>query len=89
MQSITDSIVSLIRNSWKFVLGALCGAVLASFVLRSEAAQEDRQGRSQSVLYAIAGLAVDTEKNAARIEQLQERVADLEHALEQLAAAKN
>ena len=42
----------------------------------------------QSILYAISMLAVDTEKNAERIVELQDRVYDLERSLEELATRR-
>lgn len=51
------------------------------------AAPDAREDFAQSVLYAITELAVDTEKNAARIEELGDRLSDLEEKLKQGAAA--
>ena len=64
-----------------FVVGLVTGIMLAS--AGAAVSQEDdvARGFATSVLYAIAQLSVDTERNAVRISELADRVDDLEEAM--------
>jgi len=70
-----------LNRAGAFFLGLVTGALIA--VAGTAASQEDETGRNFAtrVFYAIAQLAADTERNAARISALADRVDDIEEML--------
>jgi hypothetical protein len=74
-----------LKRAGTFVLGLVTGAIFA--VAGTAVSQEDdaARGFATRVLYAIAQLAADTERNAARISALADRVDDLEEMLKKEA----
>lgn len=83
-----------VRKTWTFAVGAACGALLVAIGtglwtrIAETAETAGSPQMTQSLLYSIVGLAVDTEKNAARIEALENRIDDLEHSLDKTPDAR-
>ncbi len=65
-----------------FIAGALTGAIFAISVGATAQPLKGDDGFLTTILYAISQLAVDTEKNAAKIVSLSERLDDLEEKFE-------
>ena len=72
----------------KFAVSAFLGAFIATAAMSFWTAGGLPTQAKQSILYAISMLAVDTEKNAERIVELQDQVYDLEQSLKKLAATR-
>ena len=72
----------------KLVTAAFFGFLLGVALTVSAQTEKSQERLVTSVLYAIGQLAVDTEKNAAKIVQLTERLDDLEEKIEDLVPAR-
>jgi len=68
-----------------FLFGLFFGFVLSAAGTALSANEEGTETFTESVLYSIALLAIDTEKNAANIVELENRLDELEEALEKQA----
>ena len=75
------------RSAGIFLAGLAAGAALV-MAGQTAAENENGGGLAGSVLYAISELSVETEVNAGKIEELDERVANLEAEVRRLASAK-
>lgn len=80
--------MTFIRETWKFAVSAFLGALIATAAMSVWTVGGLPTQAKQSILYAISMLAVDTEKNAERIVELQDRVYDLERSLEESATRR-
>jgi hypothetical protein len=80
--------MTFIRETWKFAVSAFLGAFIATAAMSFWTVGGLPTQAKQSILYAISMLAVDTEKNAERIVELQDRVYDLERSLEESATRR-
>ena len=72
-----------------FVVGLLAGVLLAVGTVALAEEEEPVSGLEQSVLYAIAALAQDTERNATSIVVLRQRIEDLELQLAEIVEEQN
>ena len=87
--------VNLLAGRWKaassrapaFICGLGLGAALAMAFPALTEESETRETAITSLLYAIAQLAIDTEANASRIVAIEERVDNLEEALQEFSAS--
>ena len=70
-----------------FIAGAFFGGALALAGTAMAVTKEERRQFAASLIYAVAELAVDTEKNAKRIVELRERIDDLELQMSDLVNA--
>ena len=82
-------VLSFIRGGRGFLFGLLTGAILATSGLAFGRADEKARNLTQSVLYTLAELAVNTETNAGNIAKLRHRLDDLELTVDEIAAKKN
>ena len=84
--------MTFIRETWNFAVSAFLGAFLGAFIATAAMSVWRVGGlptqAKQSILYAISMLAVDTEKNAERIGELQDQVYDLKRSLEESATRR-
>jgi hypothetical protein len=78
--------MAILREAWKLVFAAFFGAVMAVVAMTAWTGGGLPTQANQGILYAIGMLAVDTEKNAERIVELQDQVYDLQQSLREAAA---
>ena len=78
-----------VRKAPKFLLGLILGVFLTASGSALWADDNKERNFAKSVLYAISELAIDTEVNAERIVELQQRVDDLEIVLEKIQRPKD
>lgn len=71
------------RSAW-FAIGLAAGALLASVAFSIVVFRGDVDKLRQTFVYAVSALAVDTERNARKIVDLEERIDDLEARLAEL-----
>ena len=89
MQKLPGSgMLSYIRGGRGFLFGLLTGAILATSGLAFGGADEKARNLTQSVLYTLAELAVNTETNATSIADLRRRLNDLELTVDEIAGNK-
>ena len=86
--AIGGSILTL-RIIQGFLFGLIFGVFLTSAGSTLWADEDAGRTFKKSVLYALAQLAVDTEKNGSYIVELRQRVNDLEIGLEEISQRKN
>lgn len=72
-----------------FLIGCVFGGLLTMAGTALALTEAERSEFAQSLLYAIAELAIDSEKNAINIVALRERVDDLELQIQELGQAQN
>ena len=72
-----------------FLFGLFFGVVLSTAGTALSADDAGDRGFAKSILYAIAMLAIDTEKNAAYILELRQRMDDLEELLDEKSTSEN
>ena len=90
MQKVPISgLLSFIRARRGFLLGFLAGAMVAGAATSLADDGEKQRDFAKSVLYAVTGLAVDTETNATNIVALRDRIDDLELRVDGLLEDKN
>ena len=89
MHQISKRGIGPLRIGGSFLLGCIVGGFLAVTGTALAVGEDDQNELTQSLLYAIAELAVDSELNAVNIVALRERVDGLEHRLQQLAPTQD
>lgn len=72
-----------------FIAGVFFGGALVLAGTAMAVTKEERRQFAASLIYAVAELAVDTEKNAKRIVDLRERIDDLELQMDDLMKARS
>lgn len=81
--------ISIFRIIQGFLFGLIFGVFLTSAGSTLWADEVTERTFRKSVLYAVAQLAVDSEKNASYIVELRRRVDDLEIELEEISQSKD